>query len=67
VKYLCTECGRIYRTLAQAKAYCCDRVEGVADDRVTLCPIDGDACNAPGCVHCQGTGLMLKEGVSREP
>lgn len=66
MKYRCTSCGRIYgwRTAA---CECCSKVATVADDQVTLCPVDGDACNAPGCIHCRGTGLMLKEGVSREP
>jgi hypothetical protein len=36
------------------------------DDLVTLCPIDGDACQSPGCQFCKGTGYMLKQGVSSD-
>jgi hypothetical protein len=64
LKYRCTKCGRVYPQRTQA-IECCSQVEAVADDQVTLCPVDGDACNAPGCVHCKGTGLMLKNGEKK--
>jgi hypothetical protein len=67
MKYQCLDCKRVYR--ASIQAYGCCRhsvIRCLPDDQVTLCPIDGDACQSPGCVHCQGTGYMLKQGVSSD-
>ena len=58
MKFLCSDCSKIFWTRSEAQNCCQPTVIAVEDYEVMACSDGGELCENPDCEFCRGTGLQ---------